>query len=517
MATTTNQRGKKNPGRKLTPEQVDEQMAYSLRYRELLTEAVSDYLEVVKAPAIFLSGGVDSTVLLLAMLDCGAKPLCATFGFQGSEKLHTDAKKSQKAAQAAGLPFAYVEIPRDPEQVSTGIRDISGMFELDKMDRPTLEVMWLMDRMIASIAESNPEIDSIFSGICDGNVGLLGRELEIRGIKGAMTAEEADMRRITTLDNAQAELLHMIAAEYKMMACLPQWLVSAILPFQGASWHLVNTPKLKSIITTAWEPELKRYGLNPRPSPMQCGNTGAREFFDTMISQSETARSICGGRFPNTAMQFYNALNKAKGLDSQDEPSEDDEVSKALFVKGSRDLWNGFTRSVAGPDFPVYPPDWEPPWPLDPKTGLAEPPPLSPVKNAIADEDVLISLDEPQKSHDCRVDCFGSPAWRGEGSGYYDCPRAAAGYCGTTDGGAPYDPHACTIFEVAVDGALYRLECAIEIFKEAKFKRAAMLLEEWHAKSKARHVELRKQGAFVLTWLAQNGPRYTEDEMTITR
>lgn len=422
----------RTPTSPLTLEEDERQRIAGKRFRKILTKVTSNLLEVTEHPAIFLSGGADSTTTLLAMIELGARPVCITYSTDG--RVSSDAKKARKLAEYYGLSFHIVQMPSDPDEVARGIDQMLDKHkEIDPTKRPNIEVLYFFQEMFR--IASTLGIKSVFSGIGDGSIHLVGRSGEIAGRLRGLSSTEVIAQQVWNLEDEQVGPLTAIAAEFGINFCLPITITTAMLPYAGLTWREMNIPRKKHITIRAFQKELDEIGLIVQPKPMQTGDSGARDYFDNAITQSEYARNRAG-REVISAQQYYNSIARSLGWEK-----ERGSVGK------KHNAWETWRYNVDGiePTQQGYKPAYKI------TNGKAEIPVIftgdsdNLFGNVLAvSESKNMILDENGKP-DTRVDCFGVPFYTGEAKA--KCRRAQAGLCGNYRPESPIVIEDCYHFE----------------------------------------------------------------------
>ncbi len=92
---------------------------HAAQFRALMLRRIEE-TDPGRTAELALSGGVDSTTVLFAMLESGRRPRCITFHVEG----HTSADllASRALAKRFGLELAEVTLPRDVERIAADVR-----------------------------------------------------------------------------------------------------------------------------------------------------------------------------------------------------------------------------------------------------------------------------------------------------------------------------------------------------------------------------------------------------------
>lgn len=393
----------------LDPTQLERQRVGGVAFREAVHQAVGELLQTCRAPAIALSGGVDSTIVLHEMLAAGARPHVVTFAAPGSAP-GSDARRALALARHHGLGSTVVALESDVEVLAARTADIVELHE-SLSSRADIEVMHLMGQMgDAALAAG---CDALFTGISDRAVHLVSRLWETSARRGRTTAAECDAARTIALVDPQFLPMVADAAAKGLALCAPLALAACTAPYLGLSWQEMNTPRNKEIARRAY-PEVgagaKAAGVAITVGPMQCSDSGARDYFDRAATTSALARTLAG-REVTSAKALYNSLLAARGRGGSN---------------FSVDYWPGFRRNTSG---------------MPPEQGYTDPVAVGPDGLAVADPEDLLDIGE-----DRRLDCWGNPFSAGDQVAMTGCARARARLCGTWRPNVAYSFAACEGF-----------------------------------------------------------------------
>lgn len=440
--------------RPLTPEEDEQQRVRGLHFAALLDEVTADMVRATERHAILLSGGVDSTTTLVAMIRAGARPICLTMAtprYQTTKegaplldgdgqrvlKLSSDARKAQRLAAHYGLEFHTVMLPEEPEFVAARIEEILEADDEIHINKPTLEVLFVMDRLMSAARDLGA--DAIFSGMGDSAIHLLGRENEIQGRRGIFLTPEADARRIGNVNDPQIPALTKLAHGLGVQLCLPITMTTRMFPYQGVPWHVMNFPRKKAITIRPYEADFEAAGVLVAAQPMQTGDSGSKEYFEAMIGGSARAAALTGLAAP-TPRTYYNALSRKH------------QGGNPAGMSHKHDAWETWRANVEGvAPSAKFTPHWEV------VGGRAALPPEIDSAGLDGDGEVGLfaeagdpleeyTLDPATGLPDTRVDCWGVPFYEGPGWAQSACARAQAGLCGVYRPEAPVNITLCEHF-----------------------------------------------------------------------
>lgn len=432
----------------LTEEESAEQLAASIQMRKDFTEAIKSFLDDIPKKdmdsiGILLSGGVDSTTLLWVMMELGLRPKVYTYTTSSTKGMSMDHKKAQALAEHYNLPLNVVHMSSDPEYVTQTIEKVLvENLEWLRKGRIDKEVAFLVHEM--GLAASKDGIKYLFSGLGEGNIHMLGRKTEIRGHEGRISNLESAISGVgfdmTQVIGFAADLSRM-----GVRLCAPHFISNARGAFSRLSWRQVNRPRKKEATLRAYSKEMEFSGINPQVSPMQSGDSGARDYFEEMVTGSEYARRI-SGRPVTSSIVYYNALERLH------RPSGKDLTTAGNTQAEMKEKW-AFAALVNN-NVPL-PEDTVEGLSLfiDLTTGKAKHPndiysivevdedgnPILDDGNLFGDliedvpteeeEEVIDLVEEDDGSYTDKVDCFGYPLYIA--SSQRGCPYAQAGLCGS--------------------------------------------------------------------------------------
>lgn len=431
----------------LTTEELVEQGRRSELMRKHFREAIQMHLDDIgpedpDSIGIFLSGGVDSTTLLWDLIDLGVRPKVFTYRTPLTEGESTDHKKAKYLADEYGLDFHLTELPDDPDYVGqTMERLFKTYIEEWRTSRPDKEVPYIMHEMTKDVVRSG--VKHMFSGIGESNFHLLSRKLEIRGRAGRISDIEMGLAPLA-VGNQQLNGLSLMLKDMGVNLLLPHLISAPRGAFFGASWQMVNLPRVKAITLRAYEEDEKRSGLVPVVSPMQTGNSGARQYFDAMIPGSQYVVKALG-RSINTSQPFYNLL-ESRYREVEFDHGGNSPQEEFFKYEWANHVQNGAELDPkAREEHEQY---------LDLESGVAKDPEdvfltneeHLQVKQESMEDDIFgdgIIEDDDDDSYDFmesndlvrdedgtfnkNIDCFGYPLWMA--TSQRDCPYARKGFC----------------------------------------------------------------------------------------
>lgn len=405
-------------GRILTPEEDALQLERGKHYKSILHQVCGDFARAAEEKGenvgIMLSGGVDSTVILWTLINLGVKPYVYTFRLPNKSTPSADEAKAEAMAKHYELPFRLIRMTNDPDELTRKIIEADricreGGFEM--RSRADFESLTIMREMMRE-AIAQDDVRLMFSGIGEGPLYFLGRKKEIRGRYGDYTTTAMNMENLYFVDVQQNRAFTLLAEVDGVTLCLANAIAASTMPYIDVPWHVINTPRKKEITLRAYKSEEKLGPIAPAVMPMQCGSSGAREYFDSMIPRSAVAQATVGGNI-SSAVVLYNAMKKARG--------EDDGVVYKLDRPGDwMDYINGDLDEMPDDSIGFYDPEKFRAIPPREETGLFGD------LFAPDEEDPQEESNKDKYRDDPRVDCMGTPFWMDQADP--SCPYAAAGW-----------------------------------------------------------------------------------------
>lgn len=422
--------------RTLTDEELELQRVRGLHHRKLMKQITSDMVDAVDKSKIglMLSGGVDSTTILWQLLELGVRPRLYTIQIPTVDKDSKDTARAKALAERYSLPLQLVTMPQDEDQLVRDISDLSDSVEL--RSRADFEVLIMYSYLMRSARDEG--CTTIFSGVADEAIHIVGRKGETRGRTGRISLSEANFRRMLSCGNPQTESIVQLASSHGLNIGLPLMPLAHSQPYFDVPWKVMNVPRLKAITMRPWEKEEEQSGIKVIVNPMQCGDSGSRQYFDGSIRRSKLAAEIVG-RKPTSGQVLYNALKRIRAEREGTTPPGAGSIP---------DLdWISYVAENIEPGPKSFIPVKEDGLAKDPSSFAGYEHISENGEDPLSGGDIFDILDEGEDDHsqiernpdgslDRRVDCLGYPFWMPEAE--RTCERAKAGLCG---GYYPENPH----------------------------------------------------------------------------
>ena len=247
-------------------------------------------------PYVFASAGVDSTALLLALVEHGREPVVVSFMLDG--RLSRDFSAARRNARLLGLPFMPVILPAD---TATVLADLRGMIRDGVRGKANLECTWPVSRAIAAAAADGARTIVTGTG-ADAFFGLSRDAM----VNHRATVELLDAWRTARYLNpnlGQADTLRRIAAGLGVVYRTPYTDRRVRDVFTGTSWDQVNRPRQKEPIRRAFLDAYPDIVVDRAHVNLQLGDSGIAARFAQLLDDPQVNRA--GHRAVNG---LYNEL-----------------------------------------------------------------------------------------------------------------------------------------------------------------------------------------------------------------
>lgn len=432
---------------------------------------------------IFLSGGIDSCSLLLTMIhDLNLRVSDAytavLTGPDGEPVESTDYLRAKRICGHYGIQHHAVVVPREPEEIVGRMWNLSQREMGDGFlhNRADFEVLVLYMQALEAASDQGNKI--VLSGLNDGDIHQYSRKHSVpnKRVETHYSSYQINANWLGAVSdkyNAQRFVMNEEAQRLGLSFLLPHLLLASQLPYWDVPWKLLNQPREKWISQRAYSEELLAASGRDKAhtAPMQCDDSGAREFFDSMVRESKLADEICG-RPVHSSTMLTNLLKEESAKRTHQIPIDDDfpfdpddempywaredlsrtegdhQLSTHLasiygnFRSGPMKWLGHLTSGGEAPNLPQKISDGQADLSYVPKDFGAQ----KRAKGFLSD---LVDTSSPASRErfyadgstgelaksrdqiDLRVDCFGGPLHRGAGFTQTMCPRAQAGLCGT--------------------------------------------------------------------------------------
>jgi asparagine synthetase B (glutamine-hydrolysing) len=250
-----------------------------------------------KDVAVALSGGIDSTVLALALRELGKN--VTAYSFTLEDRLSSDFSGARANARALGFPFVPVFLPRDLGALRRDVEELVRVWGLRK--KTGIECAWPYRHLIPNVAQ-----DVLVTGAAaDGHFGVSKKAMiHHRGTVAALDAYRRSL--FGDPDYAQTKTVGKIGESFGKRAVAPyrdRALCDALL---GTSWEQVNKPRQKEPLRAAY-PEAARLNVMKLHTNLQLGDSGIAEHFERLLAVPDLNP---GGRF-KSVVGIYNRMARS--------------------------------------------------------------------------------------------------------------------------------------------------------------------------------------------------------------
>ena len=250
--------------------------------------------------ALALSGGIDSTGLLIALRAAGKEVDALTFRLAGTEP--GDWTRARTSAATFGATFVDVELPTDQDVLAA---DVRALVRFGLRKKTAIECLWPMTYVIAASVERRHSV--LVVGSCaDGHFGISKKAMmHYRQTVAGLDAFRA--RLFSDPDYAQVASLSRFASARGVEVVVPYRCQTIIDAFRGLRWESINKPRQKEPIWAAF-PEAARANVFRQHVNLQLGDSGIAAHFRTLL------RIVPGAKSP---VAVYNkmAREEAEGFD----------------------------------------------------------------------------------------------------------------------------------------------------------------------------------------------------------
>ena len=482
-----------NPMLALSKREETVQKLLSTHHRKMvaqfMTEQYESSIKDDQTCGVFLSGGIDSGSMVFSLIeDCGKTIHDAYTAVIENESRDgfiesADYIRAKKICDYYDIRHHVIVIPRDPDYICNKMVEIASNYPVNQewlKSRSDFEVMVMYFACVDKAAEQNNS--AIFSGLLDGSIHLHSRKLSVPNKKretayGHYRMAIEPMHTLSQIP-AQSSVITQRCEEHNMTIHLSHSAIAAQYPYMYLPWRVINRPRDKWISIMAYADDYKKTTGShfPYTKAMQVGDSGAREFFDSMVAQSAIPDELVG-RKVTTSKVFTNALAviSRKNMYYSEQPDEFPYMADTVVPEEALDdmrtiaddpqlskhvlsTYGDTTSAIrwleyltAGGEKPGTKHQ------IDDDTGrltmehIPEDSFLNPfayIGKPVTREKIYAMNDDGEA--DDRVDCFGSPLHRGPAFANTECPRAQAGLCGfrsrEEDDEKP-ELHKCTVLD----------------------------------------------------------------------
>ena len=242
--------------------------------------------------AVLLSGGIDSSSIMFALLEAGKKVTAYSFMLDGV--MSTDFMLAKRNAKTFGCGFVPVFLPSDVAQLQS---DLIFLRDIGAYKKTDYECGWPMIHAYAQVQER-----VVFSGMgadghfCISKKGMLHWRDKIDAFRTAL---------YTSRSYAQKPIHERLASINGKATVMPYLTKEMQSEFLGTSWDQVNKPKQKQPILNAFPRQFAKMKVLPHTN-LQLGDSKIAEHFKKLLATKWNRGGFV------SPVGIYNLLNKGK-------------------------------------------------------------------------------------------------------------------------------------------------------------------------------------------------------------
>lgn len=262
-------------------------------FRRLMLDAVSG--TGVGRAAVLMSGGVDSTCVLLACLDAGIEVTAYTFHLAAHES--QDAKASRRICSDLGVRLTEVVVPYSLDALEADVRRIVRTFGTTR--KTAVQCIHPFLYVVESVSE-----DDAFSGLYADDLwgtSRKGAQVARTGRRAFRAYREAQLAQT---DYSCAHIAKLFASHGKRLH-MPFASTGVSRYLLGLTWDEMNRPRPKALAVRAYPEYFTGRGWYRRNSNLQV-NSGIREYHDLLLRTGLNTRGL------KSVRGIYNDI--AKGV-----------------------------------------------------------------------------------------------------------------------------------------------------------------------------------------------------------
>lgn len=269
-------------------------MSISLSYKEIILSEI----EKRKEKAIMFSGGIDSSTILAAMLECGIKPDLYTFYVEGLKS--RDVKIAKEIAKEFDLKLSLVEIPNDFDQLIADIKSVITICKRTTKAHIQCAHPWLY---LSNACKKDGHDSAMIGMSADGLYGTNRNGAIIYKTKGEDAFREFRFEKDNDYLASDASVFK-VSSHFgiKLWDLYAQYTMSKFL--LSLTHDQMHKPIQKSIAIDAFPDFWKRGNWIRKNSPLQI-ESGLRDLHDKII------KSDFNKRESKTVVGVYNDIAKA--------------------------------------------------------------------------------------------------------------------------------------------------------------------------------------------------------------
>jgi len=253
----------------------------SKELRNILKNQILSMCEKENEIGVFLSSGVGSNSILCSCLELDKK--VTVYSFTLEDRKSTDFTIAENNAKALNLEFIPIYLPTSIDVIKKDVIDLIETY--GARSKTQVEVSWPFLKSIPYIKHN-----VTLSGSCSDGWFLVTKSAKLNH---SYSLEKADAYRKMYLekDSSKAKFIFDLFVRHKLKHYSPYASAKFIKLFENIEWGILNKPKQKMPIRTAFEKEFKELDTKNRIS-LQLGDSGISELFSKLLNTDWNTRNL---------------------------------------------------------------------------------------------------------------------------------------------------------------------------------------------------------------------------------
>lgn len=265
--------------------------------RSVLVDVLSDLAD--RDVAVAVSGGVDSSSLVLSLLDAGARPTVVSFTLD--DRSSSDYQAALRLAAGLRLPFVESRLSTARADIVDGVRRL--VLEYGATRKTEVECLWPFLAVLETLR--GLRLDVLVTGsAADGHFALSKRAM-IHFRYPVETFQAFRRDYFAKPDPAQTKTLARIGLDYGVDVRAPYTDPRVFELFVGRTWDDLNRPRQKEAIRSEF-PELEPFRIRNHTN-LQLGDSGIAD----TVGAAAIATFAPGAR---SSVAAYNRIRKEGSL-----------------------------------------------------------------------------------------------------------------------------------------------------------------------------------------------------------
>jgi len=258
----------------------------------LIEELQKTFTDSTYPVYVATSGGVDSSSLVVALLDTDLRPIITSFTLNDRES--QDFQAARKLAHHFSLDFVPVYIPTDAEIIRQSVIRNMQKYRLQK--KADIECMYPFIYMIERLHEIGTRY--LLSGIWADGHFCLSKSGMIHARHSKEAFQQFRKAYFYGQEKRQKTILPIVCRQYGIQFCAPFWSTSIYDLFSNTTWNEINKPRQKEAIRKEF-PELDGLRLKNHLN-LQLGDSGIAD----LVGETIRARYTPHRKSPVSAYNY---------------------------------------------------------------------------------------------------------------------------------------------------------------------------------------------------------------------